>query len=96
MKLLMFSILDGKSGVYNSPFPAVSRGVALRMFTDLVNDPKTSIARHPEDYTICELGSFEDSTGIMESHASPTPLGNASAYIVHAPMNGVRIPEVVK
>lgn len=85
MKMFMYSILDGKSGIYNNPFPAVSRGVALRMFTDLVNDPKTSIARHPEDYTICELGSFEDSTGLMESHTNPVPLGNAAAFTVRDP-----------
>lgn len=85
MKLFMFSILDGKSGIYNNPFPAVSRGVALRMFTDLVNDRKTTVSQHPEDYTICELGSFEDATGVMESHTSPIPLGNATAFIVHSP-----------
>jgi len=83
MKMMMYSILDGKSGIYNQPFPAVSRGVALRMFTDLVNDQKTTIARHPEDYTICEVGSFEDTTGSFESHTVPIPLGNAASYIVH-------------
>lgn len=102
MKLDMFSILDGKSGIYNQPFPAVSRGVALRMFTDLVNDPKSPIGRHPEDYTICELGSFEDSTGVLVSHASPIPLGNASAFMARGPedlvrpSNGHRPLDVVK
>jgi len=85
MKMMMFSILDGKSGMYNQPFPAVSRGVALRMFTDLVNDQKTAIARHPEDYTICEIGSFEDSTGLLEPLTNPVPLGNAASYIVRTP-----------
>lgn len=85
MKLTMFSILDGKSGIYNQPFSAVSTGVALRMFTDLVNDPKTAIARHPEDYTICELGTFDDTTGTFDGLVSPRPLGNAAAYIVRNP-----------
>jgi len=83
LKLTMFSILDGKSGIYNTPFAAVSTGVALRMFTDLVNDPKTSLSRHPEDYTICELGFFDDNVGVFESFPSPRPLGNAAAYVVH-------------
>lgn len=85
MKKCLFSILDGKSGVYNDTFTAISRGVALRLFTDLVNDPKTTIARHPEDYTICEVGTFEDTTGILESHVNPVPLGNAAAFMNHAP-----------
>lgn len=83
MKLTMFSILDGKSGIYNQPFSAVSTGVALRMFTDLVNDPKSVINKHPEDYTICELGSFDDNVGTFEGLTSPRPLGNAAAFIVH-------------
>lgn len=82
MTLFMYSILDGKSGIYNQPFSAVSRGVCLRMFTDLSNDPKSMINRHPEDYTVVELGSFDDATGIFKSHDSPIPLGNAAAFIV--------------
>jgi len=81
----MFAILDGKSGIYNQPWSAVSTGVALRMFSDIVNDPKTAISRHPEDYTICELGSFDDNTGTFEGLVSPKPLGNAASYIVHIP-----------
>lgn len=101
MKMSMFSILDGKSGIYNQPFSAVSRGVALRMFTDLVNDPKSNIGRHPEDYTICEIGTYDDNTGLMESHTSPVPLGNAAAFMVRGPEdlirpNGVKASEVVR
>lgn len=85
MKLTAFSILDGKSGIYNRPWFAVSTGVALRNFSDLVNDPKTEVSRHPEDYTICELGTYDDTTGTFEGLVSPKPLGNASQYIVHNP-----------
>jgi len=82
---MMYSVLDTKAGIYNTPFSAVSRGAALRVFSDVANDPKTSVAKHPEDYNLFEIGSYDDALGVMIP-AQLVALGNASSFIVREPV----------
>ena len=56
------SIYDSATEAYMRPFIAQSKGQAVRMFTDLVKDPQTDIAKHPEDYSLFEIGNFNDNT----------------------------------
>lgn len=62
----MFTIFDSKAGAYNAPFCFGATGQAVRAFADLVNDPQSNIARHPADYTLFEIGTYDDQTGTME------------------------------
>lgn len=81
MKVYMFGIYDIKAGMYNQPFSMPSRGQALRAFGDLANESETAVGKHPEDYRLMELGSFDDQSGAFESHAVPVMLGSASDYV---------------
>lgn len=62
----MLSVFDKATGAYMRPWTAQSKGQAIRMFTDLVMDPQTDIAKHPEDYSLFYLGSFDDNEGIID------------------------------
>ena len=61
----VYSIFDKKAGTYSNPFFCVSQGVALRSLMDLVADKRTSIAMHPEDFALYEVGSFDDVSGSL-------------------------------
>jgi len=58
-----FSIYDEKGKIYNTPFYFPHRGEAIRFFEDLTNDKKSTVNKHPEDYTLYQVGDYDDITG---------------------------------
>jgi len=64
-KLKAFSAYDGKLGVFMTPFFMQHTGQALRTWEDLVNNGDSIIAKHPSDFILYEVGSFEDDKGIL-------------------------------
>lgn len=67
MKLRAFAIRDSKAEAFMRPFFAVTRGIALRSIVDVVSDPNHEMYKHAEDYTLYEVGEFDDQTGIFVS-----------------------------
>jgi len=63
MMLKAFSVHDKAVTAFAQPFYARHVGEAVRSFTDLVNDPQTSVSRHPEDFVLYAVGEFDDSSG---------------------------------
>lgn len=80
MKSLLFVIKDAKSGVHGVPYSFVSRGVALREFNDLVNNPKAAYAKHPDDYSLWYIGEYDDLTGRIVS-IEPEHMANATDFV---------------
>jgi len=80
MQLKVFSIFDSKVGVYSNPFFCRSKGEALRTFGDLANDPQSRVCHHPGDFTLFELGEFEDNTAVILSHEALINLGCAIEF----------------
>lgn len=70
-KIIIFSIFDKKAVAYLSPFYFPQKGQALRAFEDSVNDPQSVFNKHPEDYALFELGTFDDMSGIITSKNVP-------------------------
>lgn len=66
MILRIFSVYDIKAEVFSPPFFMSTAGEAIRAFKDLVNDPNTTIGRHPEDYRLMALGTFDNGSGNIE------------------------------
>lgn len=56
------SVYDSVSGVYARPIFVVSKGAAVRLFYDEVNRDAADNAlnKHPEDFSLWHLGSFDD------------------------------------
>ena len=59
----VFTVYDDKSEAYLQPFFLDTVGQARRAITDCVNDVNHQFCKHPSDYTLFELGTFDDSTG---------------------------------
>lgn len=71
-----FVIYDSKSESYQVPFFHKSIGTVERDITDVVNnDSKSPYYKWPEDYTLFEIGSWDESTGVMTLHDSKVNLG---------------------
>lgn len=85
MKLLMVAIHDAKSESFGRPLFVRTFGEAERSFRDVVNDGKSDYAKHPEDFTLFEVGAFDDVSGVVTPLASPRSLGGAVTFIVTDP-----------
>lgn len=79
MQLRMFSIFDSKVQTFNSPWFMLTAGAALRAFADMRDDPNTMIHKHPGDYTLFEVGVFDQWTGEFVPHEALVNHGNAIA-----------------
>ena len=67
MIINVYSVYDLKARCYSTPFFQHNDGVALRSFIDLVNDTRSAIYAHAEDYTLNQIGTFNDDTGELIS-----------------------------
>ena len=76
----VFAVYDSKVEAYLSPFIMQTRGQALRAFTDTVNDPNTNFFKHPEDYTLFEIGDWDEQSGSYVMHPAKTSLGVAIEF----------------
>ena len=62
---LIFSIQDSKAEAYMRPFFANARGIAIREFTNLVNDKNHPVGQHPMDYTLFQIGTWDEDDGVL-------------------------------
>nr|QJB20621.1 MAG: nonstructural protein [Microvirus sp.] len=73
----IFSVFDSKAAAYLPPTFMQSRGVAIRSFGAAASDDKHEFCRFASDFTLFELGEFDDSNGSFTLHSAPIPLGTA-------------------
>lgn len=83
MKLQVFTVFDSKASAYFPPFYEKTKGSAIRAFTDSVNTADHTFNKHPEDYTLFELGSYEDETASFHLHKSPIAIGKANELLTY-------------
>lgn len=81
MKYKIFSIFDSKAETFNTPIFLPTEGQALRIFDDMVNNPEQEIAKHPEDYTLFNLGEFDSDIGLVTPLNTPKSLGLAQEFV---------------
>lgn len=68
----LYAIFDTASGVYDGPMAGVSDGHMMRAFSDLAVSADHPIGKHPEDYHLIKLGSWNDGTGEIKDSANVT------------------------
>ena len=81
MKLKIYSVYDSKAQAYLQPFYMPSRGAALRAWGDAVNDNNGQFKKHAGDYSLFELGEFNDENGTFEIDIQRTNLGNGVEFL---------------
>lgn len=91
MILNVFAVKDLKAKAFLQPFFSNSRGSAMRAFGDAVQDKNCPFNKHPEDYILYEIGTYDDSSAYL----TMVPLDlvvQASDFVVDQPKN---LPENV-
>lgn len=73
VRLGVFSVLDSKAAVFGTPWFARTRGVAVRMFVAAVNQPDHDWHRFAEDYSLHQVGEWDEVLGALVPCA-PEPL----------------------
>lgn len=84
MKLKIVAVYDSAVGAYMQPMFLQSKGQALRMWLDSSNDTSTQFNKHPKDFTLFEIGEYDDSTGDLVNHQVKVPLGTALEMLSQA------------
>lgn len=79
----VFSVRDGKALAFLQPFFSTASGSAIRAFSDAVQDVKTPLGAHPEDYVLYEIGTFDDSTAVFECLSPIKLLGAGMDFVIH-------------
>lgn len=76
----LFSVFDSKTGVFTPPFAFAHRGDALRSFQQLTNDTKHQFCKFAADYTLFEIGEFDDQSGLCSLYEAKENLGLAKQF----------------
>lgn len=95
MILKIFSVYDVKAEAYLPPFYVASKGAAVRSFSDAASDPTHNFCKHAEDFTLFELGEFNDETGRIVTLDAFIPLGTALEHMRTADV-GAHAPSVMR
>lgn len=86
----VYSIFDSKAGIYTPPFHCITDGEAIRAFSDAANSKDHYVGRHPGDYTLMKIGTFDDQSGHYQRVDHFGNLGVALQFIVPK-LNGAQI-----
>jgi hypothetical protein len=80
MKYIVLSVRDVKAGVFSQPFYAPTLQHGIRSFLDAASNPADDnmMRKHPEDFQLYHLGTFEDGSGSFESLATAQLVSSAS------------------
>lgn len=80
MRLGVFVLKDAALDEFIRPFFTHNQNHAIRMFFDIVNDPHSEMGKHPEDFTLYELGAWETTDGKFEQLPQPKRLSRGSDH----------------
>lgn len=79
MNVLIFSVFDSAAQGFLQPFFFSMPGQAIRAFSDAINNPTHEFAKHPQDYTLFQIGSYDSLTAEL-TPSVPVSLGNALQF----------------
>lgn len=77
MKLQVMAAYDKKAKAFANPWFAPQVAVAVRSFADAANTPDHQVCKHPEDFSLYLLGTFDDEFGTFNLTSTPTVVAEA-------------------
>ena len=87
MVIQMFSVYDKKALYFGTPFPAQTSAEATRMVSDAIQFEDTLLAKHPHDYDLYHLGSYDNSKGTFNLDTPAKLITPLSALLVGATLS---------
>lgn len=88
----LFTVYDSKAEAYLVPFYERTTGLAIRAFSSASNEKEHQFNRFPADYTLFELGEFDELTAEIKVLKTPTSLGLAINFLEQPELPGTPVP----
>jgi len=82
MEQKLYVVYDSASETYTAPTVHRARGEAIRSFTDGVNSPDGVLSTHSADFTLFEIGEYNQATGDLTLYEAK-----------HKVLNGIEVKE---
>lgn len=79
--LYIVAIRDRQLDAYAQPAFVPALGLAVRQFGDEVANPQSPLNKHPEDFALYQLGTYNDATGQFENLQQPKQIALADDYV---------------
>jgi len=77
MLLTIFSVYDSKVSAFMPPFFMRNKGEAIRAFVQIATSGDNNIVKYPADFTLFQLGTFDDLTCKFVLNSTPLSIGTA-------------------
>ncbi|AXH75340.1 MAG: nonstructural protein [Microviridae sp.] len=74
MNLYIVALKDRAADLYGKPFFVRTTAEAIRSLTDEANNTESSINKHPEDYDLYQIGTFNEETGEVNGVTGGGPM----------------------
>lgn len=71
---LVFSVFDSKVEAYLEPMYYLTEAEAERAFRNACIQQEHPFCHNAEDYTLFQLGDFDDNTGMLAPFTTPKPV----------------------
>ncbi len=81
MKMLAISIYDEKAECFGQPFFVPAIGIAARHFTDAVHNPESMMGKYPGDFTLYQIGYWNNNDSKFENLTAPKFIAKGTDYI---------------
>lgn len=81
MLLGLFAVYDSAIKTWMAPLYMRNKGEALRWWQEICNNPESKVAKHPADFTLFELGTWDDDKCNFDLLKTPVKLGVAIEFI---------------
>lgn len=78
--MVMCSIFDSVASAWMTPMFFQSKPQALRSWGDAVNNPESDFAKHPADYSLMYLGTWDPMSGVVDLAPAPENLGSGANF----------------
>lgn len=82
MILRVFAVFDVKAKYFMQPFVMKTSAEAVRVFGDMCQNAQNPLGRHPADYTLFEIGQYDDASAMFTQDGAHVPLGNGLEHVV--------------
>lgn len=76
----IFTVFDSKAEAYLQPFFARTNGEAVRSFTEAANDSGHNFCKYSGDFTLFEIGEYDETTGNITPLKAHQNLGKGSDF----------------
>lgn len=78
----LFSVHDNKAKYYLTPFFMKTTAEAIRGFSEVCQDDKSQFNKYPNDFTLVEMGTYDETTGKTNLYDTIAIIANASEFTI--------------